>query len=420
MASLARRLGTGDAVVIGLSSMIGAGLFGAFSPAAAAGDSALLAGLALAALIAFCNASSSAALAAQYPSAGGTYVYGRERLGHFWGYLAGWGFVIGKTASCAAMALTAATYLVPEHPKPAAVVFVVLISAVNYIGITRTARLGRLLLTLTLIALACVLGAVWFGGGIEPSRMWQSTSITPLGVLQSAGLLFFAFAGYARIATLGEEVREPQRTITRAIPAALGLVTILYVAVAVTLLMSLGPAGLAGSTEPLAEAVRAGSLDRLAPVAGAGAGIAALGALLALFAGVGRTTLAMARERDLPAALAVVHPRFGTPHRAELAVAVAVVVLISVSDLRGAIGFSSFGVLIYYAIANAAALTPEGTPRGPQRWFPRALPVTGLIGCCVLAASLPWTSVLAGLACFAVGIGVWFLRGPAGFLRSRQ
>lgn len=407
MPDLTRRLGTSDAVVIGLSSMIGAGLFGAFAPAAAAGGSALIVGLLVAALVAYCNASSSAALAAKYPTAGGTYVYGRNRLGPFWGYLAGWGFVVGKTASCAAMALTAGTYLVPQHPKLAAVLLAALLGGVNYIGVTRTAKLARILLALTLAALACTLIAVWSGGGVDVSRAWPEFGpVTAFGVLQSAGLLFFAFAGYARIATLGEEVRDPERTIPRAIPLALGLVVALYFVVAVSLLASLGPLGLAGSNAPLADAVRAGALPALAPVAIAGAGLAALGSLLALLAGVGRTTLAMARERDLPAPLAVVHPRFATPHRAELAVTVAVVVLVAVSDLRGAIGFSSFGVLVYYGIANASAYT---LPR-EQRRFPAALPVVGLVGCAVLAVALPWFSVLSGIAVFAVGVVLWFAR----------
>ena len=108
---LSRRLSTTQATVIGLGSMIGAGVFTAFAPAAAAAGSGLLIGLAIAAVVAVCNALSSAQLAAQYPEAGGTYLYGRERLGQWWGFAAGWMFVVGKTASCAAVALTVGTYV---------------------------------------------------------------------------------------------------------------------------------------------------------------------------------------------------------------------------------------------------------------------------------------------------------------------
>ena len=152
---LARRLGTGDAVVIGLGSMIGAGVFAAFAPAAEAAGAGLLIGLALAAAVAYCNATASAQLAAQYPTSGGTYVYGRERLGPWWGFLAGWGFVVGKTASCAAMALTFAAYAVPPAgDAPAAVAAVLALTAVNYRGITRTAGLTRVLVAVVLVALA--------------------------------------------------------------------------------------------------------------------------------------------------------------------------------------------------------------------------------------------------------------------------
>jgi APA family basic amino acid/polyamine antiporter len=114
---LARRLGLGDAVVIGLGSMIGAGVFAAFAPAAEAAGSGLLLGLALAAAVAYANALSSAQLAALYPLSGGAYIYGCERLGHFWGFLAGWAFVVGKTASCAAMALTFGAYAAPSFAR---------------------------------------------------------------------------------------------------------------------------------------------------------------------------------------------------------------------------------------------------------------------------------------------------------------
>src|SRR5437762_11001237 len=131
---LRRSLGVPDAVVIGLGSMVGAGIFAALSPAAAAAGSGLLIGLAVAAVVAYCNATSSARLAALYPQSGGTYVYGRERLGDFWGYLAGWGFVVGKTASCAAMALTVGYYVAPGLARAIAVAAVAAVTALNYFG----------------------------------------------------------------------------------------------------------------------------------------------------------------------------------------------------------------------------------------------------------------------------------------------
>jgi basic amino acid/polyamine antiporter, APA family len=400
---LVRRLGTADAVVIGLGSMIGAGVFAAFTPAAEAAGAGLLVGLAVGAVVAFCNATASTQLAAQYPTSGGTYVYGRQRLGDWWGFLAGWGFVVGKTASCAAMALTFAAYLAPESwQRPVAAAAVLAMTTVNYRGVTRTAGLTRIIVTVVLAALAVAVAASLFGGhaSIDGSEAWEPVNGGWYGVLQSAGLLFFAFAGYARIATMGEEVRDPARTIPRAIPLALGITVVVYALVAVAILAVLGPAGVAATPAPLALAVDESGWSWAVPVVRVGAAAAALGALLGLIAGVGRTTLAMAREADLPRFLAAVHPRFRVPHHAEAALGVVVCLLILAVDLRGAIGFSSFGVLLYYFVANIAAFSQARE----HRRYPRPLQILGALGCLVLVATLPQNAVVGGVIVFTVGV----------------
>ena len=401
--ALARRLNTRDAVVVGLGSMIGAGVFAAFGPAARAAGSGLLIGLAVAAVIAYCNATASAQLAAVYPISGGTYVYGRERLGEWWGFTAGWGFVVGKTASCAAMALTFASYAVPGPwwaQRAVAVAAVIGLAALNYRGVTRTVLLTRILVATSLTALAVVVVGIFAGGHASTANLGSLGAGGVYGILQAAGLLFFAFAGYARVATMGEEVLDPQRTIPRAIPIALFITVAVYVVVGVAALLAAGPQRLADATAPLTTAVQAAGAGGLEPVVRIGAALAALGALLALIAGIGRTGLAMARHRDLPGWLAAVHPRHQVPHHAEIALAVVVSVLVATVDLRSVIGFSSFGVLVYYAIANAAAFTQ---PAAQRRW-PRWLNVLGGAGCVLLVATLPWQSVAAGVVMFAVGL----------------
>ncbi|MGC9379567.1 APC family permease [Streptomyces sp. MH13] len=402
---LRRTLGVSDAVVVGLGSMIGAGIFAALAPAARVAGPGLLLGLAVAAVVAYCNATSSARLAARYPASGGTYVYGRERLGRFWGYLAGWSFIVGKTASCAAMALTVGAYVWPEQAHVVAVAAVVALTAVNYGGIQKSAWLTRAIVVVVLAVLASVVAVCLGSGRSDAGRLDIGLSGGIDGVLQAAGLLFFAFAGYARIATLGEEVRDPERTIPRAIPLALGIALVVYGCVAVAVLSVLGADGLGQATAPLADAVRAAGLPGLAPVVRVGAAVAALGSLLALILGVSRTTLAMARDGHLPGALAAVHPRFQVPHRAEVAVGVIVAVLAATVDVRGAIGFSSFGVLVYYAVANASAWT-----LGPSRTA-RVVPALGLVGCGVLAVSLPLLSVVVGVGVLAVGVVAYWVRG---------
>jgi APA family basic amino acid/polyamine antiporter len=392
--------------VIGLGSMIGAGVFATFGPAARAAGSGLLIGLAVAAVIAYCNAVASAQLAAVYPVSGGTYVYGRETLGPWWGFTAGWAFVIGKTASCAAMALTFASYAVtgPEWVhRLTALGAVVALAALNYRGVARTATATRVLVALTLVALGVFVFAVLSSGAVEFSRLGGLSSASPdgfYGVLQAAGLLFFAFAGYARIATMGEEVKDPTRTIPRAIPTALFIVVGVYAVVGMSALVVAGPDSLAGAAAPLITAADAAGRGEVDPVLRAGAAVASLGALLAMMAGIGRTSLAMSRNEDLPQWLGAVHPRFRVPHHAEVALAVVVGVLVATTDLRGVLGFSSFGVLIYYAIANASAFTQ---PTEQRRWR-RGLNVLGFAGCLTLAVALPIGSTLAGLIMFAVGL----------------
>ncbi len=405
MEQLRRRLGVWDAVVVGLGAMIGAGVFAVFAPAAKIAGSGLLVGLAIAAVVAYCNATSSARLAAVYPESGGTYVYGRERLGPFWGYLAGWAFVVGKTASCAAMALTVGAYLWPDHKNVVAVAAVVALTTLNYFGVQKAAWLTRIIVAIVLVLLAVVVIVSLTADGAQYGRLELGGEGVG-GILQAAALMFFAFAGYARIATLGEEVRDPSRTIPRAVPLALGISLITYAAVAVGLLVILGAERLGDSPDPLAEAVRVAGLAWLVPVVRVGAAIAALGSLLALILGVSRTTLAMARDRHLPSGLAAVHPTYHVPHRAELAVGAVVAVVAATIDLRGAIGFSSFGVLLYYAIANASAWTLQRSEGRP----PRAVPVVGLVGCLGLAFALPWPSVVAGLGVLLFGAIAYRLR----------
>jgi basic amino acid/polyamine antiporter, APA family len=401
---LARRLTTTDAVLIGLGAMVGAGVFAAPGPAADAAGTWLLLGLAIAAVVAYANATSSAQLAALYPRSGGTYVYARERLGGYWGFLAGWSFVVGKLASLSAMALTFGSYVHADLARPLGIGAVIAMTTVNYLGVEKTARLTRVIVAVVLGALAVAVAASLLGGNASVDNFDATTPRGAWGVLQSAGLLFFAFAGYARLATLGEEVENPTVTIPRAIPIALGIVVVVYGIVLTSMLASLGPDALASAADPLAAAVEAGGWSAAAPVVRIGAAVAAAGVLLSLLAGVSRTALAMARRRELPGFLDAVHPTHRTPYRAEIAAGVVVCVVVLVADLRGAIGFSSFAVLTYYALANASAWTLSPDDR---RW-PRWLAALGVVLCAVLAFTLPLVAVVGGLALLVVGSLVWW------------
>jgi APA family basic amino acid/polyamine antiporter len=405
---LARRLGLLDAVVIGLGSMIGAGVFAAFTPAAEAAGAGLLIGLAIAGAVAFCNAMSSAQLAAVYPQSGGTYVYGRERLSPFFGYLAGFAFVAGKLASLTAMALTFGAYVAPSAAKALGVAAVVALTAVNYFGVSKTAAVTRVIVVAVLASLAFVVAACLLAGDPDPDRLspfWPDAGVH--GVLASAGFLFFAFAGYARVATLGEEVREPVTTIPRAIGIALAVALAVYAAVGLAVLLVLGPDGVAAATAPLVSAVEATTLDGWTIVVRAGAALATLGVILSLLAGVSRTVFAMAADGYVPRRLAAVHEVHKVPYVAEVAVGALVAIVVTFADLRSAIGFSSVTVLAYYAIANASAFTLASE----QRSWPRIVPVLGFVGCVTLALALPGTTVAVGLAVLGAGAALYVLRG---------
>ncbi|MGX1793478.1 APC family permease [Microbacterium sp. NPDC055312] len=401
---LARRLTLTDAVAIGLGSMIGAGVFAVWAPALGVAGSGILIALGIAAVVAFCNATASAQLAAVHPVAGGTYAYARAEIGPWSGFIAGWCFVIGKIASCAAMAMTFAAYAAPEAWRtPVAVIAVAALAVVNCFGITRTALLTRILVVITLIGLAVVVAA-GFATASEaaPAPLPDATAY---GILQGAGLLFFAFAGYARIATMGEEVADPARNIPRAIVLALGGAVVVYVLIALAVMRTLGAHAI-GSAHPIADVVAASGWTGLEPVVRVAAATASLGALLALLTGIGRTTLAMGREADLPRFLAHIDSRWQVPQRAEITIALIVIGIVLIADLRGAIGFSSFGVLLYYLIANAAAFRQ----RGSARRYPRLLQVVGAIGCLLLVSTLPAVASLIGTGVVLAGVGYRMLR----------
>lgn len=365
----------------------------------------MLVGLGLAGVVALANGMSSARLAAIHPMSGGTYVYGRRQLGRMWGLAAGWAFTVGKVASCAAVALTFGEYAWPRFGRPLAVLAIIAFTVANVRGVHKTVMLTRILVTGVLIVLAVVVAGAVFGGGLDTGNLlplWPAAGAR--GILRAGALLFFAFAGYARIATLGEEVIDPARTIPRAIPVALGIVLFVYTSVALAAILAAGPGALASAEAPLAVAVGAGNLAALAPVVRVGAALATLGVLLSLLAGVARTVFAMAADGELPRWFDRVHPRFRVPHRAELAVGIVVAALAATGALERSIALSAFSVLLYYAITNAAALTVPGG---------RFLPVVGLAGCLVLAFSLPLATVVLSASLLLPALSLSALRSPA-------
>lgn len=393
MTSLQRRLGIPSAIAIGLSSMIGAGVFFVWAPAAAVAGSGLLIGLGIAAVVATLNALSSTQLAMAHPVSGGAYAYARATVGERTGFVAGVLFLAGKTASVAAIALIAGSYLWPDQARLLAVVVLAVFAALNMTGIRSTAGVSTAIVAIVLAGLVGVVVASVATG--QPQPITVDAGAGWYGILQSAGLLFFCFAGYARMATLGEEVRDPRHTLPRAILTALGITLLVYVAVALACVSLLGPA-LAETSSPLA--AMAGGVAN--PVVRVVAGIACLGSLMGILAALSRTTLAMARGGDVPRALAHISPRTHAPIIAEGVVAVVAIAAVLLLEPARLVGFSACAVLTYYAISHVAALRQLRT----ERWMPRWVQIAGLVGCLLLALTLPWQGVVvtAGLAVVAL------------------
>jgi len=406
-----------DAVATGLAAILGAGIFSVIAPAAKIAGPALIISFALGAFIALCNALSSAQLAAVFPRSGGTYEFGRRMLGPWWGFSAGWMFLVANTVGPGAIAIAFGGYLnaaigvVPA--RTAAVAVALAWTILNAGGIRRSVRVTDVVVVLSILSLLAVVVI-----SLPSGRLSNLTPFAPggvAGILQAAGLLFFAYTGYSRIATLVEEVHNPKQTIPRATVIALGTATLLYLTVATTALAVLGTSRLSQSSSPLGDIM-------VAVGSGIGMVIIAAGALLTTFnegvsdlLGVSRVAFAMGRESDLPAGLA----RLGSgqnPWRSVLVVGAISILVAAFAPFYVAVAVSSFGTLLYYSVTNLSALRLS---RG-QRMFPTWLAVAGLIGCVGLAFALAPEEVGVGLLILVLGVAFRRLRLGAVLRRKER
>lgn len=393
------------ATSIGVASMLGAGVFVVFAPASALAGEYLLISILLAGLVAALNARSIRQLAQVLPKSGGAYAFGREFISKGWGFLAGIAFIFGKIGSVASIALAAASYIYPAMLREIALLAIALMTLINILGINRTA-LGAMILSAPTIALLILVGVSGFSGTAQIQQAPFSVS----GVISAAALIFFAFAGYARVATIGEEVREPTKNVPRAIILGLGTVLALYLLVGNALQANLGDS-LALAVAPirdLAERTLPWLPLELVTVVAA---TACLGSLLSLLAGISRTAEAMANDQELPKAISIRSKRFQSPWIAETVIAAVAMALVVSGKIIWTIGISSFAVLIYYAIANWAAFNQLGRTKPRSR-------IAALLGgllCLALATFVPLESLGIGLALLAgslvVRAGLIKLRG---------
>lgn len=394
-----QKLSLTDTVFVGLAAMLGAGVFVIFGPAASFAGSALPLAILLAGLVAYLNAGSVAQLASVVTRSGGGYAYARVYVSENFSFLAGTAFLVGKIGSSAAIALTVASYLTPDHQTLTAIGSIALMTAINLAGINRTAFGSKVLATITVIFLvALVIAAL----ALPPAES-QLGSGTPVGVLTAAALFFFAFAGYARVATLGGEVKQSEKNVPRAIWISLAIVLSLYLTLSLLLSDKLG--------QLLSSSVT--SLSDLAAKTWLGgqyiwifASLAGLGSLLALLAGMSRTAAEMAVDRELPEIFAKKLPN-AAPVVAELFIAFLAIALVSFGGVLLSLGLSSFAVLFYYAITNFAAFRQSVTETGR----PKLLNLLGLALCLLLALSVPLEGLVLGVSILTLAMLLrWGLR----------
>lgn len=417
--SLRREIGTFGAVMMGLGSIVGTGVFVSIGIAAGVAGPAVVVAVGVGALVATFNGLSSAQLAANHPVSGGTYEYGYRFLNPTLGFAAGWMFLVAKSASAATAALGFAGYLLLAFGAdaerwlvPVALLATVVITAVVYTGLRRSNVTNVVVVSLTLGALALFVAAGTPTALANAGESFAGFFEAPDGgggvraVLYASALMFVAYTGYGRIATLGEEVKDPRRTIPRAIVATLVVTAVLYGAVALVAVGAVGAGGLAAATAdqaaPLEVAARAFGVPGVAQVVAAGAITAMLGVLLNLVLGLSRVLLAMGRRADVPRVFGRVDAAGTTPGPAVLMVGGIIAAIALVGDVRTTWSFSAFAVLVYYAVTNLAALRVPAA----GRLFPRWVSAAGLVSCVSLAFFVEPLYWGVGLGLLGVGL-VW-------------
>jgi basic amino acid/polyamine antiporter, APA family len=418
---LRRELGVFGATMMGMGSIVGTGVFVSIGIAAGITGPSIVLATALAAVVATCNAFSSAQLAANLPVSGGTYEYGYTYLNSWLGFTAGWMFLCAKTASAATAALGFAGYLLhalglggSDLHVPIAVAVAAVLTLLVLSGIRRSSTANIVIVSVTLGALLLFVvaglpdllrqGAVnlrpFFAGVVAPEgHAWAA-------FFHATALMFVAYTGYGRIATLGEEVHDPHRTIPRAIVVTLILSATLYIGVGTVALGAVGARFLyeatTGEAAPLEMVAQTFRLSWVRWIVAAGAITAMLGVLLNLILGLSRVLLAMGRRRDMPALFGRLNPAQTTPVPAVIAVGIAIAGLAAIGSVKTTWTFSAFTVLIYYAITNLAALRL----RPEQRLFSPLFAWGGLVACLFLAFWVEWQIWLTGLALIGAGL-VW-------------
>ena len=402
--SLKRVLGLNDAIGVGLGAIIGAGIFVVTGVAAGVSGASFIVGLMIAGLIASFNGLSSAQLAAVYPQSGGTYEYGYQLLNPSFGFSAGWMFIISKLSAAGIVAIGFGSYfhqLVPAFtPLTYSIVAVVVLTIANLVGIKKAGTVNQIIVLVTLLSLL-----YFIVGGIGSVKASNFTPFAPFGIMgiaESTAILFFAFTGYARIATLAEEVVEPKKTIPRAVIITITSAIVLYAAVSVVATGAIGAEGMSQSKSPLQVASEAMSAPAISVIITIGASTAMLGVLLSQILGISRMLLAMGRRNDLPHLFEKIHSKTSVPHIGILFTSVVILAITTLGTFDFVVRAATFTILLYYSITNIAAIRQPNQ----QQLYSKVIPYLGLVGCVAMSISLPLNVIISGVALLAIGFAM--------------
>jgi APA family basic amino acid/polyamine antiporter len=406
--SVARRPGTADAVVLGLAAIIGAGVFGVWGPAAAAAGAWLPLAVIVSGAAALCAAAAGADVALAHP--GGCAVGGSALLSPAAARLAGVAILLGRAAAAATAAAVFGSYVLPARPLLTGVGVVVVVTGLAVAGVAWTARSAWVLVGgIGIVLVVVVLVGVVAAGGDRPDVSAAAQVLAPVGpasagapgVLTAAGLLFFAYAGFARLFPLGPELRNPRRTQRRVVGLTLGVTLAGYLAVAVALLVGLGVEPLAAAPAPLVALVDTGGAPALGVLVRVGAAVACGSVLLAVLGGWSRTAVTMAERGELPRVLGV-RGSGGTPRLANLVGGIAAIAVAVLAGPVGALAVAACALLVHYALVGVAALLLPAEQRSWPVWVFAA----GAVLCVLLALLLPLRGLVATALALAVFWGI--------------
>ena len=378
-----RTLTLKSSIYLGLSSMIGAGLFNNIAPTAKISSYSSILGLLLASTLAIANASSSAQLSSLFPKTGGTYLYANQVLGKPYAVAAGTVFVIGKTISCVAIALTVGNYLSPLYGKEVGVVLCLLVFLLSFFGIHKTAEIAKWFVWIIIGLLLFYTISIISTPNVNLSiPVFENVLVD--NILLSASIWFFAFTGYSRLATFGEEIKNPREIIPTAIFTGLGVTILLYFVVTWLTLSIISPKFIMNSNTPLLVAMDVSRFSEFSFLIVFASSIAMVSVFLALMPGISRIYVALSRDKVLPKAFSKIHNKFNSAYFSEGFVLISVVVGIYSFDVVRSIKLSSFFILLYYAITNLCVIKLKKD----DRIYSLAIAFYGLASCLIFAATL--------------------------------